>query len=86
MGGVKTLSSLFCLLKKLMRENDWTYSDLATLADVSNSTIYKTLQGSRTTVNRNILNLVEEIGEDPQKFSKKYQEFRVAKRKELLNI
>jgi len=72
-------------LKKLMRENDWTYSDLGTLTDVSNSIIYKTLQGSRTTVNRNILNLVEEIGEDPQKFSKKYQEFRAAKRKELIN-
>jgi predicted transcriptional regulator len=68
-----------------MRENNWTYSDLAMLADVCDSTIYKTLQGSTATVNRNILNLVEELGEEPQKFSKKYQEFRAAKRKELIN-
>jgi len=68
-----------------MRENNWTYSDLAMLADVCDSTIYKTLQGSTATVNRNILNLVEELGEEPQKFSKEYQEFRAAKRKELIN-
>jgi predicted transcriptional regulator len=57
-------------LKKLMRENDWTYSDLAMLANICNSTIYKNLKGSTATVNRNILNLVEELGEEPQKFSK----------------
>ena len=72
-------------LKKLMRENDWTYNNLGTLTDVSNSTIYKTLKGSRAKINRNILNLVEELGEDPQKFNKKYKEFRAAKRKELIN-
>lgn len=72
-------------VKELMKRKGWNYSDLATAAEVCNSTIYKNICGSSKKVNTNILNLVKEIGEDPQKFSNKYQEFKAAKRKELIS-
>jgi len=72
-------------VKELMQRKGWNYSDLATAAGVCNSTIYKNICGSSRKVNASILNLVEELGEDPQKFSNKYQEFKAAKRKELIN-
>jgi transcriptional regulator with XRE-family HTH domain len=71
-------------LKDLMEKKNWTYTDLSIIADVSRGTIYKVREGDTKELNKNILNLVKEIGEDPEKFKKDYQKFRKEKKKAIL--
>jgi hypothetical protein len=67
-----------------MEKKNWTYTDLSIIADVSRGTIYKVREGDTKELNKNILNLVKEIGEDPEKFKKDYQKFRKEKKKAIL--
>jgi len=71
-------------LKELMKERGWTYADLSSVGQISMSTIYKIREGESKKIHKNIINLVEAIGEDPEKFKKDYREFRKDKRKRLL--
>jgi transcriptional regulator with XRE-family HTH domain len=71
-------------LKELMKKRGWTYADLSSVGQVSMSTIYKIREGESKKIHKNIINLVEAIGEDPEKFKKDYREFRKDKRKRLL--
>lgn len=71
-------------LKDLMNKRNWTYADLSSVGQVSMSTIYKIREGESKKIHKNIIDLVEAIGEDPDKFKKDYREFRKNKRKRLL--
>jgi len=71
-------------LKKIKEEKDLTLEEFALVADVSQSTIYKNIQGSNRTVNKNILTAAEKLGYDPKKVKRKYDEFRNSKKEELL--
>ncbi|PTX14563.1 hypothetical protein SAMN04488598_1802 [Halanaerobium congolense] len=71
-------------LKELMEKRSWTYADLSSVAQVSMSTIYKIREGESGKIHQNILDLVETIGKDPEKFKNDYQEFRKEKRRAIL--
>lgn len=71
-------------LKELMKKKNWTYADLSSVAQVSMSTIYKIREGESRKIHKNIINLVEEIGENPETFENIYQQFREEKKKRLL--
>jgi predicted transcriptional regulator len=71
-------------LKELMKERGWTYADLSSVGQISMSTIYKIREGESKKIHQNIIDLVEEIGKNPEKFKKDYQEFRKEKRRTML--
>lgn len=71
-------------IRKIKEEKKLTLEEFALVADVSQSTIYKNIQGSNRTVNKNILTAAEKLGYDPKKVERNYDEFRNSKKEELL--
>jgi len=71
-------------INKVKEENNLTLEEFAIIAGVSQSTIYKNIQGSNRTVNQNILKACEELGYNPNKIEKRFQDFKEFKKRELL--
>lgn len=71
-------------IRKIKEEKELTLEEFALVADVSQSTIYKNIQGSSRVINKKILAACKELGYDPKEVEKKYQEFKKAKKLELL--
>jgi len=71
-------------LKKIKEEKDLTLEEFALVADVSQSTIYKNIQGSNKKINLDILRACEKMGYLPEKIERQYQDFKEYKKRELL--
>jgi len=71
-------------VRKIKEDNNLTLDELGLIADVSQSTVYQNISGSSRRVNRKILTACSELGYDPKEVEKKYQEFKKAKKLELL--
>ncbi|MFW5961809.1 MAG: helix-turn-helix domain-containing protein [bacterium] len=73
-------------VKKIKEENNLTLDELGVIADVSQSTVYQNISGSSRRVNHKILEACKQLGYDPEEVEKKYQEFKKAKKLELLKM
>ena len=71
-------------LEKFKEENNFTYQELAAVCGVCSSTIYKNLNGTNGSMTPAILNTMSEFGYDREQLEEDYQEFRKAKRLELM--
>lgn len=71
-------------LKYLMEEKNLNYAELTIMADMCESAVYKNMNGTRTTLSTNILDLFDKLGYDPEKINKQYKEFREEKQQELI--
>jgi predicted transcriptional regulator len=71
-------------LKKIKEEKNLTLEEFALVAEVSQSTIYKNIQGSNKEVNLDILRACERFGYKRKDIEEKYKKFKEFKKKELL--
>ena len=71
-------------VRKIKEDNNLTLDELGLIADVSQSTVYQNISGSSRRVNHKILKACSELGYDPDVVEEKYQEFKKAKKLELL--
>ncbi|MFW5988535.1 MAG: helix-turn-helix domain-containing protein [bacterium] len=71
-------------LEKIRKKNGWSIEEFASVADMSFTAVYNALNGSTQNINSKILEAVEQLGYDPEKVRKEYQEFREAKKQKLM--
>lgn len=71
-------------VRKIKEDNYLTSEELGLIADVSQSTIYQHMSGGAGSVNAKVLKACQELGYDPEEVERRYQEFRKAKKMELL--
>ena len=70
-------------LKEIKEKNGWSIQELASVTGLSFSASYNCLTGNTQNINQRILETLEQLGYDPDKVEKEYQEFRAAKQQEL---
>ena len=71
-------------LKEIKEKNGWSIQEFVSVTGLGFSTVYNCLTGNTQNINQRILETLEQLGYDTDKVEKEYQEFRVAKQKELM--
>lgn len=71
-------------IREYKRERDLTVSELAVMTNLSPATIWKVLDGQTKTLNDKLVATFQQLGYDPDQLRKDYQDYREAKRKELV--
>ena len=71
-------------LKEIKEKNGWSIQELASVTGLSFSASYNCLTGNTQNINQRILETLEQLGYEPEEIKVKYQEFRAAKQRELL--
>ena len=71
-------------LKRIKNQEGWTIMEMASVCDLSASTIYKNITGSNKNITNKILMTLDEMNYKIIEIEKEYQEFRKAKKEELM--
>ena len=71
-------------VKEVKEKQNWTIQEFASVTLMSFSAAYNCLNGNTKRINQRILKALEQLGYDPDKVEKEYQEFRAAKQQELM--
>jgi transcriptional regulator with XRE-family HTH domain len=71
-------------IQEIREKKGWTIQELVSVTGISFTAIFNCLTGNTRHINMQILKVVEQLGYEPEEVSKKYQEYREAKKAALL--
>ena len=71
-------------IQRIKEEKNLTLMEMATIFNVSESTLYQNLKGGRRELSEQILSTLDEMGYNIDEIKEEYRQFKLKKRLELM--